>query len=473
MITNKNTVHRLQLALAMCILSAFVTIVTGCSKDSALLNSNPAGINKAEKDNKGINKVDHVIVIYMENHSFDNLYGEFPGANGLADASEAQYTQRDTGTGVPYVTLPWSDGSFVPTPVLPNKPFEIGELKPAGESTRDLVHRYYQEQFQINGGRMDQFASISDAKGLSMGYYHTAQLPMMAQLDKDYVLCDNFFHSAFGGSFLNHMWLIAAQTPKWDAVPSSMVSVLNYKGYPSIADKNATPDHYMINTTFTHNAPHPSTASASSLMPDLTFPTIGDKLTEKGVSWAWYSGGWNDALAGHAGSLFQFHHQPFAYFANYADGTAAKAEHLKDETDFNTALDNGTLPAVTFLKPYGIDNEHPGYTDLMTGETYLADLIKRIKSSPVWKDCVVIITYDEHGGFWDHVAPPVIDKWGPGLRVPGIIISPFAKQSNNHIDHTQYETTSILSFIEKRWGITPLGTRDAAADPFTNALKWE
>jgi phospholipase C len=471
MIRKKIKLQLLHAATAMFILSVFAIVVPGCSKDSALLN--PTSSNKANKDNKGLEKIDHVIVIYMENHSFDNLYGEFPGANGLSNATAAEYTQIDTATGLPFVTLPWSDASFVPTPVLPNKPFDIGTLKSIGEPTRDLVHRYYQEQNQIDGGKMDKFASISDAKGLSMGYYHTGQLPMYALLDKqDYTLCDNFFHSAFGGSFLNHIWLIAAQTPQWTSAPASMFSVLDANGNPK-TDKNLTPDGYVVNTTYSINHPHPATASASTLLPNLTFPTIGDELSAKDISWAWYSGGWNDALAGHPGSLFQFHHQPFIYFANYADGTAAKTAHLKDETDFNTALANGTLPSVSFLKPYGIDNEHPGYTDLLTGDTYLADLVNRIKASSIWKDCVIIITYDEHGGYWDHVAPPVIDKWGPGSRVPGIIISPFAKKGANHVDHTQYETESILSFIEKRWGLAPLGTRDAAADPFSNALKFE
>jgi phospholipase C len=472
MITSSKKLSRRHL-LAACLLSSFLVAVTGCSKDSSLTNATASGMNKAHaNDQKGINKVGHVIVIYMENHSFDNLYGEFPGANGISSATPAQYTQIDTATGLPYATLPWSDPSFVPTPVLANAPFEIGMLHPAGLPTRDLVHRYYQEQNQIDGGRMDKFAAISDAKGLSMGYYHTAQLPMYSVLTKDYTLCDNFFHSAFGGSFLNHMWLIAAQTPQWTSAPSSLFTTLDAHGNP-ILDKNLTPDGYVVNTTFTVNNPHPSTTPSSQLLPNLTFPTIGDELTAEDVSWAWYSGGWNDALAGHPGSLFQFHHQPFAYFANYADGTAAKAEHLKDEAEFNTALANGTLPEVSFIKPYGIDNEHPGYTDLLTGDNYLADLVNRIKASSIWKDCVIIITYDEHGGFWDHVAPPVIDRWGPGSRVPGIIISPFAKQGNNHVDHTQYETASILAFIEKRWGLAPLGTRDAAADPFTNALKWD
>src|SRR5256885_13310926 len=97
-------------------------------------------------------------------------------------------------------------------------------------------------------------------------------------------------------------------------------------------------------------------------------PTIGDRLSEKGVSWAWYSGGWNDALAGHPDPLFQFHHQPLAYFAAFADGTTAKDEHLRDESDFLAAVATGTLPAVSFIKPLGPDNQHPRYAAPRQGE---------------------------------------------------------------------------------------------------------
>jgi phospholipase C len=216
------------------------------------------------------------------------------------------------------------------------------------------------------------------------------------------------------------------------------------------------------------NAPHPATAAANALVPNQTMPTIGDRLNDASVNWAWYSGGWNNALAGNPDALFQFHHQPFAYFTKYADGTALKAAHLKDETDFMAAAAAGTLPPVSFVKPLGGNNEHPGYTDLMTGENHTIALINAVRNGPNWKDAAIIITYDEHGGFWDHVPPPKIDKWGPGSRVPAIIISPYAK--NNYIDHTQYETVSILAFIEKRWNLPALGTRDAAAANLTNAF---
>jgi phospholipase C len=105
------------------------------------------------------------------------------------------------------------------------------------------------------------------------------------------------------------------------------------------------------------------------------------------------------------------------------------------------------------------------------GENHAVELINDVLNGPNGKDAVIIITYDENGGFWDHVNPPVIDKkWGPGTRVPTIIIGPFAKQS--YVDHTQYETVSILSFIEKRWGLAPLSDRDKNANPLTNAFNF-
>ena len=169
-----------------------------------------------------------------------------------------------------------------------------------------------------------------------------------------------------------------------------------------------------------------------------------------------------------AGVTFQYHHQPFIYFRNYAEGTAAKNAHLKDETEFIAAAKNGTLPPVSFVKPVGANDEHSGYADLLTGENHAVELINAVRNGPNWKDAVIIITYDENGGYWDHVSPPVIDKWGPGTRVPAIIISPFAKRG--YVDHTQYETVSILKLIEKRWNLPPLNNRDNNAHHFENAL---
>ncbi|MBA2686000.1 MAG: acid phosphatase [Gemmatimonadaceae bacterium] len=410
-----------------------------------------------------INSVNHVVVIYLENRGFDNTYGEFAGATGLADAATA-LPQIDS-SGNPYDSLPQVAGQPYPTN-LPNAPFDIALYVPPTVATRDLVHRFYQEQVQIDGGKMDKFVQISDAKGLSMGYYHTAVLPMAAEA-AHYTLADHFFHSAFGGSFLNHQYLIAAAAPVFPGAPTSGVAVLDSAG-KVVTDGYVTPDGFAVNTAFSVNAPHPSSANPAGLVPNQTNPTIGDRLNAAGKTWAWYSGGWNDAIAGNPAATFQFHHQPFAYYANFADGTQAKADHLKDETDFIAAATAGTLPAVSFVKPLGVNNEHPGYADIITGENHTIDLINAVRNGPNWKDAVIIVTYDENGGFWDHVAPPTIDRWGPGSRTPAIIISPFAKKG--FVDKTPYETVSILSFIEKRWNLTPLNDRDRNASPLLNAF---
>ncbi len=417
--------------------------------------------------------INHLIVIYQENWSFDGLYGNFPGANGIANAGAAMKQVDKNGT--PYATLPQPIDTSKKPPApdprfpadLPVAPFDTTKYVKADDKTGDLVHRYYQEQYQIDGGKMDKYVAWSDAAGLVMSAYDATNMPE-GNLAQQYTMADNFFHAAFGGSYLNHFWLVCGCTPRFPNAPSSIVAQLDASGVIT-KDGSVTPDGYSVNTTYSVNTPRPASVTDQSLLvPNQTMPTIGDRLSDKGLDWAWYSGGWNDAMAGKPDPLFQFHHQPFAYFANYADGKPAKAQHLKDEKDFTAALKGNTLPAVSFVKPLGPDNEHPGYASLVRGQQHVADLVSVVQNSPFWKDTAIVITYDENGGRWDHVAPPKVDNWGPGTRVPTIIISPYARKG--FVDHTQYDTTSILKFVENRWGVAPLGTRDAAANDLTNAF---
>ncbi|MBV9131799.1 MAG: acid phosphatase, partial [Chloroflexi bacterium] len=387
----------------------------------------PASLSFAQTS--GLQKINHIVVIYQENWSFDSLYGHFPGANGL-DQAAATTPQVDK-DGKPYTTLPQplnTDFSpAIPDPRfpadLPVQPYDTSKFVGANQLTGDLVHRYYQEQYQIDGGKMDKFVAWSDAAGLVFSYYDATNLPE-GKLAQQFTMMDNFFHAAFGGSFLNHQFLICACAPTWPEAPQSVVAQLDANGVMT-KDGQVTPDGYIINTSYTVNSPHPANVTDSSLLvPEQTAPTIGDRLNDAGVSWAWYSGGWNNAVAGHADPLFQFHHQAFAFYANYADGTPGRAQHLRDENAFYSDVAAGQLPAVTFIKPLGADNEHPGYATLTNGQQHVADLVSTIQNSPYWQDTAIIITYDEHGGRWDHVPPPVVDKWGPGIRVPTIVISP-------------------------------------------------
>ena len=132
------------------------------------------------------------------------------------------------------------------------------------------------------------------------------------------------------------------------------------------------------------------------------------------------------------------------------------------------AIKAGALPSVAFYKPIGRDNEHPGYANLTTGDAHVADVVAAIMAGPNWADTAIIVTADENGGSWDHVAPPKGDRWGPGLRVPSLLVSPLAKKGL--VDHTVYDTTSILRTLEVRFGLAPLGARDAAVADLRNAF---
>jgi len=196
------------------------------------------------------------------------------------------------------------------------------------------------------------------------------------------------------------------------------------------------------------------------------------------VSWAWYGGAWNDALAdgardpaakrsviyaGNANGVsdsghvdFQPHHQPFNYYANMdpASHAAERQAHLKDYGDLVSQAAAGTLPAVSFYKPEGLYNQHEGYANLADGDTRIAGLVQKLQASPQWQNMVIVITYDEFGGVWDHVAPPKADLIGPGTRIPAIIVSPLARKGT--VDHTQYDTASVLRLITRRFGLDTL-----------------
>ena len=439
-------------------------------------------------------KINHIVVVFTENRSFDNLFSEFPGAEGLRPGTPIAPQVDVDGTvlpKLPAVTIVSKGGVKTDGRIpagLPNAPFLVDDYLPQGDKTPDMVHRFYQEQEQINGGKNDRFVEASDAGALVMGYFDGSDQKLFG-IAKHYALADHFFHAAFGGSFLNHFWLVCACTPVFPNAPAGMVSAVDpATGWLArapdspksilegpakwVKDGSVTPDFFAVNTTQPPYPPYPETSKPEERLPPQTLPTIGDRLSAKNIDWAWYSGGWNDAVSGKIKSYtppenFQPHHQPFNYFASFAPGTPGR-EHLKDFTDLQAAIASGKLPAVSFYKPIGQLNLHPGYADLSSGENHLAELVESFEKSPAFADTAIIIVPDEHGGSWDHVAPPKVDRWGPGVRVPTVIISPFAKKG--FVDHTVYDTTSILKTIEVRFGLEPLTTRDAAAADLRNAF---
>ena len=418
---------------------------------STALGAFPLPAMSAPKPVPGLNKIEHIIVIYLENRSFDHLYGAFPGANGLAQAVGSA-PQVDL-AGKRYEALPVFSNRPLeagkPTlelPSLPNAPFDLAKFVPMDKPLNaafEQANSYYRGRQAINGGKMDSYVAIAGSP--AMGYYDGSRLQMW-QYAQEYVLADNFFQAGFGGTAMNHFLLFSGAIPTWPNAPADLVAQLAPDG-TLVKDGLVSPDGYIINNL---------SAEVAEKAPLQTMPHIGNRLDAAGVSWAWYSGGSTIAQ------------RPYLLFRDLAAGTPG-AKHIKGgEDQFVADLKGGGLPQVAFMKPQ--ENEHPKESQgLIDGDKHVVELIKAVQDSPYWKSSVIVVTYDEGHSFWDHVAPPVVDRWGPGRRVPALVISPFAKKK--FVDHTRYDTTSILKLIETRFGLEPLGPRDAAAADLTAALK--
>jgi len=484
-------------------------------------------------------KIKNIVVVYAENRSFDNLFGTFPGAEGIPAAPTPQ-VDRD---GKELATLPQTWGGVTAngqsvtvtqaqSANLPNTPFQIEATFQGVDGsvvTRDLYHRFFENQMQIDGGKNDKMVAWGDAGGLVVGYWDYSKSKLWDIASKN-VLADNFFQAAFGGSFLNHQYLICACAPSYlnadTAAAKPTITVLDetsteplLKTKPACAagteagsqsdcspasaldgpptfelSGNLTPKDYFgagdgfraVNTMQppyqpSGNAPAADDTthllgdlSKGNTLPPQTQTTVGDLLTGKNVSWAWYSGAWNEALDSTTAATysqpaqnsadapapvaptFQFHHQPFNYYeafdpSKHAD---ARAEHLKDYEDLVSDAAAGKLPAVAFYKPQGNLNQHPGYANVNDYDDHIGELVSKLQASPQYENMVIVITYDEFGGQWDHVAPPKGDLLGPGTRIPAIVVSPFAKAGT--VDHTQYDTGSILRLISRVYDVETL-----------------
>jgi acid phosphatase len=476
-------------------------------------------LDKALKDN-----VKTIVVIYAENRSFNNLFGNFPGVEKpLSALKPAEYQQRDR-DGKMLETLPpcWGgvcqigpqaiDGVPYATGVqyqenLANAPFPLkgpsGEDLPLAVVTRDLWHVFYQNQMQINGGKNDAFVAWADSGGLTMGHYSQTQYSLrLWDVAKEFVLCDNFFQGAFGGSFLNHQYLISATAPFYPQAASSPAKAqiaelqssdpLDYRlkplekspesamtGPPQFGPSALTPDGFAVNTmappywpTWLRDKDKPdySQPNLANVLVPQSHEHIGDKLSKKNIDWAWYAGAWQVTLDAYKDSTgipkipnFQYHHQPFNYFQQQGpENVAERTKRLRDgglgdessTNKFFADAEAGKLPAVTFYKPQGNLNMHAGYADVAAGDRHIDRAVKVLRNSPQWENMVIVITVDENGGWWDHVAPPKGDRWGPGTRVPALVISPFARKGT--VDHTVYDTASILRLITRVHGLEKL-----------------
>ena len=356
----------------------------------------------------GIEKINHVIWIIQENRSFDNYFGTYPGADGIP----------------PETCLPVMPGSRKCV-----KPDHM----PQGQPAYDLLHDWDTLHAAYNHGAMDGFV-WAEGTPLTMNHYDSRDIPNYWDYARHFSLCDHFFSSQMGYSLPNHVYAVAGQSG------GLIVNV------PSIDDLEEVMDD-----------------------PDgFSFANIAEFMTRSKVPWKYYVESQavptntpmrltptGMRLAFPDPKVFNLWN-PLPGFKKIRDDPGEMA-HLVDLREYFDDLQKGTLPAVSWVVPDYQDSEHPVATP-WDGMWHVTRLLNALFQSPYWRDSVVFLTWDDYGGFYDHVPPPEIDAFGLGPRVPMIVISPYARP--NYISHYEYEFSSVLKFIEERWHLNHLTARD-------------
>jgi phospholipase C len=352
--------------------------------------------------------IKHFVSLMQENHSFDNYFGTYRGANGIP-----------AGTCIPRRVDDPSKGCV--------KPYRLGN-----RAVQDLGHntRVFAEQY--NHGAMNGFVSTYTKDGidgsLSMGHYDDHDIPYYWNIADQYVLFDKFFTSAAGGSVRNHMYWVTADpgNRRDDAIPAAGFDV----------------------------------------------PTIFDRLEAKGVSWKFYIQNYDPTInlyhKGNGDHGAQVVWAPLLDFPRYLHNPQLM-KHIVPLEQYFHDLDQGTLPAVSYVVPSGASEHPPG--SIQAGEAFVRTLINSLMRSTAWDSSAFMWSYDDWGGWYDHVSPPRVDQFGLGFRVPALLLSPYAKRG--YIDGTVEEFSSILAFIEHNWGLKPLTSRDAKASDLFDAFQFE
>ena len=281
--------------------------------------------------------------------------------------------------------------------------------------THDMDHSWDAAHAAMDSGKMDGFVSAEKSND-TMGYYDGTDIPNYWSYASHFELLDNFFSSLAGPSLPNHLYAVAGQSG-------------------GITDNMSTP-------------------------PDdgFDFPEMAQELQQAKISWKYYNGAANP----HAFSLWN----PLPGFQGFSSDQQLMS-HIVYGSQFFQDLRNGTLPAVSWIVPNGQESEHPPQ-DIQLGMWYVTDFVNALMKSPYWVNTLLVITWDDYGGFYDHVSPPQVDAYGYGPRVPTILISPYVKAGT--IDHTTYDFTSVLKFIEDRFNLKPLAERDSNANDIGYSL---
>jgi phospholipase C len=360
-------------------------------------------------------KIQHIVFLVKENRSFDMYFGTFPGAEGATSGLI-------------------SNGQQVALRRAPDR------------MPRDIGHGWEDALRAIDGGKMDRFDQVQNGnvKGdlLSMSQFLAADIPNYWSYAQHFTLADHMFSSLTGPSFPNHLYTVAAQSAGVINNPDSLI-------WGCDAHPNTRVDVLNANGTFTRE------------YPCFDIPTLTDSLDAANVSWKYYAP--TKEQHGYIWSVLDaIRHVRFGPewttnvvpFSGFARDAAA-----------------GTLPAVSWVVPDFEVSEHPtvnafaGTTmnvSACAGENWTVSQINAIMQGPSWPSTVIVLTWDDFGGFYDHVAPPTIDKFGLGPRVPLIVISPYSREGV--VSHTDYEFSSVLQLIENRHKLKALGARDAEAN---------
>jgi phospholipase C len=367
--------------------------------------------------------IKHVVFIIKENRTFDNMFGRFPGANGVT-------TGMDMGTERPL------------TPALDRLPEDIKHCYPCALQAWD-------------GGKMDGFATVDDAADrYAYTQYGPEDLPAYWHWAEEFVLGDDFFASAQGPSFPNHLFTIAATSAGTHENPTQDIGLLR-------AHHRASGLYKAWGCDSLDSAYVPvfdSEGKEKKLPPCFDFQTEGDLLDGAGVPWAYYA-----ATQHQNGYLWSAYdavrhiREDVAYWQAHIFGVDGLMRDIRD----------GLLPPVTWITPRFELSEHPEYS-FCHGQNWSIKVIDAIMNSPMWKDTAIFLTYDDYGGFYDHVPPPQVDRFGFGIRVPLLVISPYAKRG--YVMSERGEFSSVLRFIEDNWGLTQLTHRDEDATPMLSAF---
>jgi phospholipase C len=370
----------------------------------------PVQAAPSRQGHQPITPIQHLVVLMQENHTFDNYFGTYPGADGLPAGTKMPVDPNNLAAG--YVT-PWHLGSSTIT---------------------DLSHSAPTFHDQYNNGKMDGFVSALNARNQNgkqtMGYYDGTDIPYYWNLADNYVLFDQFFSSAQDGSFANHMYWVAA--------------------IPPIAPKGQNLNDVLAN-----------------------MPTIFDSLQAAGVSWKFYVQNYNPTItyrdqSSSGSKASQVVWVPLLNFDRFIDNPTLSS-HIVDLKQYFIDLNNGALPAVSYIVPSGA-SEHPP-SNLMSGQRFVKSILQELMRSTSWDNSAFMLAYDDWGGWFDHVTPIQVDQFGYGPRVPVILVSPYAK--SGYIDHTVLDFTSMLKFIEQNWNIAPLAARDTNANNFLTAFNFD